>query len=102
MTLVLCPETRRLRGQPSLKERQGATWRRLGVIAPGLNLGNTMADELVKASGPIDALTPRERAAYRLSVDRKEPFLSPSLQDELYSLYQDGKDLQEIQRSIKI
>jgi hypothetical protein len=56
-----------------------------------------MADELVKASGPIDALTPRERAAYRLSVDRKEPFLSPSLQDELYSLYQDGKTCEEIQ-----
>ena len=41
-------------------------------------------------------LTARERAAYKLSVDRKEPFLSPGLSDQCYSLFEAGHTCEEI------
>ena len=44
----------------------------------------------------LDKLTPRERAAYKLSVSRREPFLSATLSDQLYNLYQSGKTCEDI------
>lgn len=55
-----------------------------------------MSDQIQKTD-PLEGLTTKERGAYRLSVERKEPFLSPGLQDQLYSLYQMGKTCDEIQ-----
>ena len=52
-------------------------------------------DEIVKSN--LDSLSARERAAYHLSISRKEPFLSYSLQEQLYNLYQAGKTCEEIQ-----
>jgi hypothetical protein len=54
-----------------------------------------MANEIVESK--INLLGPRERAAYRLSISRKEPFLSPTLADQFYNLYQSGKTCEEIQ-----
>lgn len=52
-------------------------------------------NEIVKKT--VDTLTTRERTAYRYSIERKEPFLSGSLSDQLYSLYEAGRTCEEIQ-----
>ena len=46
---------------------------------------------------PLDKLTVRERAAYKRSVEAREPFLSGTLSDDLYRLYQSGRTTDEIQ-----
>ncbi len=45
----------------------------------------------------LSSLTTREKAAYKHSIDRKEPFLSPILADQLYALFESGKSCEEIQ-----
>lgn len=53
-------------------------------------------NEIVK-SDRLESLTARERAAYKCSIDRKEPFLSPVTADQLYSLFETGRSCEEIQ-----
>jgi len=52
-----------------------------------------MADIVKKEN---EGLTTRERAAYKLSLDRREPFLSATLAEQLYRLYESGKTCEEI------
>ena len=56
-----------------------------------------MSDLVKAAPEALELLTTRESAAYKLSVSRKEPFLSPILADQLYGLFEAGRTCEEIQ-----
>lgn len=55
-----------------------------------------MTEEIVLS--PVERLTPEERKAYKLYVQKNDPPLAPSIQAQLFSLYLNGTTCEEIQK----
>ncbi len=53
-----------------------------------------MSEEIVLS--PVERLSPEERKAYKLYVQKNDPPLSPSVQAQLFSLYLNGTSCEEI------
>jgi hypothetical protein len=53
-----------------------------------------MAEEIVLS--PVDKLTPEERKAYKLYIQKGDPPLAPGVQAQLYMLYLNGSSCEEI------
>jgi len=55
-----------------------------------------MAEALILS--PVERLSPEERKAYKLYVQKNDPPLAPGVQAQLYNLYLNGSTCEEINR----